>query len=129
VSKHLGKVFAKQIIALKKPTHLEYVDTKDIKCNNTIRAKARYLFWACFRGHVNLVQHILDNDKISPFARVYEGRSPMMAALLGKEAPLKNQNVGGQDEKLFSVLITNRAQIQICCREYFYDKDPEKLEN
>ena len=31
ITKHLGKALAKQIISLKKPTHLEYVDTKDIK--------------------------------------------------------------------------------------------------
>ena len=95
----LGKseVLPKTIIATKKQTPLDFVDVADIKSNDTIHAKARYLYWACFRGHVNLIKHILENDKISPFARIYEGRSPMMASLIGKHANFKNQNLGNQN--------------------------------
>lgn len=60
---------------------------KQIEGDEDIKAKARYLYWACNRGHINLIKHILENDKISPFARIYEGKSPMMASLIGKMAP------------------------------------------
>ena len=53
-----------------------------------IRAKCCYLYWACFRGRVDLVKHILEKDKISPFYRIYEGRSPIMACIIGKHAPM-----------------------------------------
>lgn len=82
-------MLAKQIIALKRITTLDYVDVNDIEANESILAKSHYLYWACYRGHVSLVQYILEHDKISPFARIYEGRSPMMASLIGKQAPLK----------------------------------------
>ena len=106
----------------------------EIESNETIHAKARYLYWACYRGHVNLIKHILENDKISPFARIYEGRSPMMASLIGKHANFKNQNLGNQnlsnaEAQIFSNLISNRSQIEICCREYRYPKDEQLLEN
>ena len=90
VTKTMEKIFAKQIIAIKLETKLQYVSVDDIVSLPAVHAKARYLYWACFRGHANLVKLIIEQDKISPFARIYEGRSPMMASLLGKQAPLKN---------------------------------------
>lgn len=71
-------------------TPLEYVEEKDIEYGKhlNIRAKAHYLYWACFRGRIDLVKHILETDKISPFYRIYEGRSPIMASLIGKHAPM-----------------------------------------
>ena len=60
----LGKseVLPKTIIATKKITELHFVDVAEIESNETIHAKARYLYWACYRGHVNLIKHILEND-------------------------------------------------------------------
>lgn len=92
----------KTIIGMKKKTKLDFVDVAEIEANDTIKAKARYLYWACFRGHVNLVKYILEHDKISPFARIYEGRSPMMAALIGRHAEFKNQNLDNTTAKAFS---------------------------
>ena len=37
-----------------------YVEIKDIELDRVIFAKARYLFWACFRGHIKLVKFILE---------------------------------------------------------------------
>ncbi len=85
--KAVSKVAAKQIIAMKRPTSLKWVEMYQIEGNKFIWAKALYLYWACFRGHVPLIKFILQKDKISPFARVYEGRSPLMASLIGKHKP------------------------------------------
>ena len=51
-----------------------------------LQAHARYLYWACYRGHVYIMKHILDNENlaISPFAPVYEGRSALMGSIIGK---------------------------------------------
>ena len=124
----MEKIVAKQIIALKRKTPLQYVSVAEIESLPAVHAKARYLYWACYRGHANLVKIILEQDKISPFARIYEGRSPMMASLLGKQAPLKNQQMGSSEEAAFSPFINNRSQIEICCREYIYEKDEHMLE-
>ena len=75
----------KDIFKNKKVTELLWVTVEDIKGDEVIFAKARYLFWACFRGHYELISHILMNDKISPFARIYMGRSPLMASLVGRQ--------------------------------------------
>ena len=72
---------------MKKVTPLKYVSVTDIKNDAKIYAKARYLYWACFRGHVQLIKHILEKDQISPFARIYEGRSALMASIYGKPRP------------------------------------------
>lgn len=71
-------------------TPLKWVVEKDIVENDklNIRAKCSYLYWACFRGRVDLVKHILEKDKISPFYRIYEGHSPLMACIIGKHAPM-----------------------------------------
>ena len=132
IKAHLGRnVEAKEIIAMKKYTPLEWVDEAVIndKKNPVIRAKARHLYWACFRGHIPLIKYILDNDKISPFARVLNKRSPMMASLLGKHCPMKPGNSQTADEKLFSATVNNRAQVEICSREYEYEADKEMLED
>ena len=109
MEEHLHKHLAKNIMKLKLRTPLEWVEIEDIESNEDIKAKARYLYWACYRGHVNLVKHIIENDKISPFARVYESRSPMMASLIGKMASLKGQEYLDHDRQELSKLITNRA--------------------
>ena len=59
---------------------------EDIEKDIELAAHARYLYWACFRGHVYIIKHILDNENyaISPFAPVYEGRSALMASIIGK---------------------------------------------
>ena len=80
------------------PTELIYVRLEDIESDIEVYAKSRYLYWACFRGHANLVKHILETDKISPFARVYEGRSPMMASMIGKQANFKGRHLTSQEE-------------------------------
>ena len=102
----LGKhVEAKEIIAMKKYTPLEHVDEVEIKKNPIIKAKARHLYWACFRGHIPLIKHILENDKISPFASIIEGRSPMMAALIGKHRPMKVSSLRRAVITIFELLI------------------------
>ena len=45
---------------------------------------APYLYWACFRGQNNIIKLILEKFKVSPFVCIYEGRSPLMASLIGK---------------------------------------------
>lgn len=82
-----GKFVAKlpkDLMENRTKVELEHVRIEDIEGNLEIFAKARYLYWACFRGHNRLIRHILETDKISPFARVYESRSPLMAAIFGK---------------------------------------------
>jgi len=79
-----AKVFVKDVVGQKKDTPLKWVEVDEIESNFNVHAKAHYLYWACFRGHVNLVRWILEEDQISPFARIYEGRSPLMASLIGK---------------------------------------------
>lgn len=118
-----NQIQAKEIIEMKKETKLEHVDEEEIKNNPTIKAKARHLYWACFRGHIPLIKHILENDKISPFARVMEGRSAIMASLVGKHRPMKPANNQSVKERLFSATVNNRAQVEICSREYIYEKD------
>ena len=113
---------------MKKFTPLEWVDENKIKENPIIKAKARHLYWASFRGHIPLVKHILDNDKISPFARIMEGRSAIMAALVGKHRPMKPANNQTEIERLFSATVNNRAQVEICSREYDYEEDQQMLE-
>lgn len=108
---------------MKKYTPLEHVDEEEINSNPIILAKARHLYWACFRGHIPLIKHILDNDKISPFARIMEGRSAIMASLNGKHRPMKPANNQTAKERLFSATVNNRAQVEICSREYDYEKD------
>ena len=76
--------FAKEIIAIKKNTPLRWVTVEEIEANKEVFAQSLYLYWACFRGFVPLIKHILDKNQISPFARIYEGRSPLMASLIGK---------------------------------------------
>lgn len=110
VIKHrVTNVLAKQIIALKKKTPLKYVKLSEIEADVKVFAKARYLYWACFRGHVNLIKHILENDKISPFARIYDGRSPMMATLIGKQAPNTKNGSLTEIESNFCTVISNKG--------------------
>jgi len=82
-------------------TELKAVEEKDIVKEQELQAHARYLYWACYRGNVFIINYILDNENlaISPFARVYEGRSSLMAAILGK---------------------SNVAQWELCHREFIY---------
>ena len=128
VTSYMNKRLAKHIISTKKKTELEWVEIKKIKEDPEIFAKSRYLYWACFRGHIPLIQHILEHDKISPFARVHEGRSPLMASLIGKHKPTApSLTYLSMEDQDFCNFITNRAQIEICSREYFY-KDQELLE-
>lgn len=81
------KLEAKEIIKMKKRTELVYVKREDIERREEIRAKAHYLYWACFRGEIQLVRYLLEVDAISPFYCIYEGRSPLMACLIGKHRP------------------------------------------
>ena len=82
----MRETVAKDIIKIKKRTELIYVKEEDIlrPGREDIRAKAHYLYWSCFRGEVQLVRYILDVDAISPFFCVYDHKSPLMAALIGK---------------------------------------------
>ena len=77
------KVLAKQP---KIETHLRAVRPEDIEKDAEMSSHARYLYWACFRGNVYIIKHILDNENlaISPFAPIYEGRSALMASIIGK---------------------------------------------
>jgi len=77
------KVLAKQ---KKVETHLRAVRPEDIEKDAEMSCHARYLYWACFRGNVYIIKHILDNENlaISPFAPIYEGRSALMASIIGK---------------------------------------------
>ena len=70
----------------KKKTILKAVNPADIEKDAELQAHARYLYWACYRGNIFIIKYILDNENlaISPFAPVYEGRSPLMAAITGK---------------------------------------------
>ena len=110
ISSYINKRLAKHIISTKTKTPLKWVDTKEIEANNDIYAKSLYLYWACYRGHIPLIKHILDKDKISPFARVHEGRSSLMASLIGKHKPTNpNQTFISAENQEFTNLITNRA--------------------
>lgn len=109
-------------------TPLEYVFVEDIEKDPSIRVKALYLYWGCFRGHSNLVDFILSNDKISPFARVYEGRSPLMASLIGKQKEgLDISHIPYHFRKI-AEKISNRSQLCIVSREYTYEKDQDSLD-
>ena len=96
-------------------TPLEYVYVEDIEENDTVLAKARYLYWACFRGYNNLVKYIIEKDRVSPFARIFNHHSPMMASLTGKSVPFSGQNLDSSLNLLIKN-ITNCAQLEICSR-------------
>ena len=86
VNKVLNDAAAKEIIALKKYTPLERVKPETLTDEDKVRAL--YLYWACYRGHIPLIKFILETFKISPFMKIYEGKSPLMASLIGKHAPI-----------------------------------------
>ena len=83
VLEHAPKALAKE---KKKPTPLKAVYPEEINKDLELAAHARYLYWACFRGHLYIIRHILDDENyaISPFAPIYEGRSALMASIIGK---------------------------------------------
>ena len=91
VRKWFQKHSAKHVIECKRKTELKWVDETEIENDPVMLAKAHYLYWACFRGHLGLIKHFLEKDGITPFARIYEGRSPMMAAVYGKQRPVDNK--------------------------------------
>ena len=82
----VAKTAAKDVIRRKVRTELVYVRKEDIERPDKehIKAKARYLYWACFRGDTQLVKYLLEVDAISPFYCCLDGRSPLMASLIGK---------------------------------------------
>jgi hypothetical protein len=125
----LSKNFVKEIVGKKTETPLKWVDVKDIQSNETINSKASYLYWACFRGHVSLVKWILEHDMISPFARIYDGRSPLMASLIGKGPKTESLNDASRAEMEVGALVTNVAQVELCSRKYVYEQDEILLEN
>ena len=53
---------AKRIIAQKRQTPLKWVELHHIVENSNILAKALYLYWACYRGHIGLIKFILEKD-------------------------------------------------------------------
>ena len=62
--------------------NLNVVSKKDLEQSNQSLIQYRYLFWACMRGHIFVVDHILDHFGISPFlAEKQEGKSPFMLAI------------------------------------------------
>ena len=82
------KINAKDVIKVRKKTDLLYVKEEDVIGDDTVHAKAHYLYWACFRGDIQLIRYLIDTDAISPFLCIYEGRSPLMASLIGKPRPI-----------------------------------------
>ena len=88
---------------------MKAVKPDEITRDAELQAHARYLYWACFRGHVYIIKHILDNENlaISPFVAVYEGRSALMAAIIGK---------------------SNVSQWELAQREFIYELDQTYLE-
>ena len=90
-------------------TVLKAVDPRDIEKDTELEAHSRYLYWACFRGRTYIIKHILDNENyaISPFAPVYEGRSALMASIIGKSL---------------------EAQTELCRREFVYEANQAYLE-
>ena len=106
----IGTKLSKHIIGMKKRTELIWVNKADIEANEEVNAKALYLYWACFRGHIPLIRYIMDVEKISPFVRIHEGRSALMASLIGKHMNLNSTiNVLPKEDQVFSDMITNRA--------------------
>lgn len=59
------------MLKLRKQTNLKYVTEADINSTDgeceDIKAMARYLYWACFRGDNEVVKYLLETIGISPF--------------------------------------------------------------
>ena len=101
---------------------------EDFACLD-IKAMARYLYWACFRGDNEVVKYLLEEKGISPFYQIYDSKSPLMASLQGKNRPLKKTKMMNDANMMKAVqLVSNRSQIEICSRSYVYKEDQEFLE-
>ena len=61
---------------------LRIVDTKRFQNDEVIILAYRYLFWACMRGNIYVVNFILKEHGISPFmAETSEGQTPFLIAI------------------------------------------------
>lgn len=87
-----AKNLPKEVLKTRKHTTLHFVKDEDFvdSVDTGVRAKAfaRYLYWACFRGDNRVVEYLIGKVGISPFYPIYEGKSPLMASLQGKNRPI-----------------------------------------
>jgi ankyrin repeat protein len=61
---------------------LKVVNTKRFENEEVIMLAYRYLFWACMRGNIYVVNYILKEYGISPFmAEKSEGQTPFLIAI------------------------------------------------
>ena len=109
----MSSIGAREILKKKQPTILEHVYPEDFAKSPNLMMMARYLYWACFRGQNHIIKLIFEKFKVSPFVCIYEGRSPLMASLIGKHDESIDIYWDSLD-KHFQGFLSNRAQLEIC---------------
>jgi len=61
---------------------LAFIDKEQLEKSHFELIQYRYMYWACMRGHIFVVYHILRTHGIYPFlAEKQEKKSPFMVAI------------------------------------------------
>ena len=62
--------------------HLKYMSADELASNKNALIAYRYLYWACSRGYIFIVHHIIKHYGVSPFlAEKGEMKSPLLVAI------------------------------------------------
>jgi len=73
---------------------LEFIDKAHFEANPKAKALCRYLYWACYRNHMKLAKYLIIKEKINPFYKILDGKSPLMAAIEGSATTTLKMIIG-----------------------------------